>query len=55
MTELLPAQTRCEILTKRIQNLNRGSGDYDIAGRVLAIAAARRALDTAEKDLEYGR
>lgn len=53
MPELHPSEI-VSILTKRIANLNRGSGDYGLAGRVQAIQAARRALDKAEREILLG-
>lgn len=48
--ELTPAE-RCAILSKRIENLNKGSGDYELAGRVIAIKVARSALERAQKEM----
>lgn len=45
---MLPAQERIDILSKRIDNLNKGSGDYDIGNRVRAIRTAKSSLDAAE-------
>lgn len=55
MTDKLPASERVEILSKRIANLNKGSGDYDLNNRVAAINSARRGLEAAEKDLKRGK
>lgn len=55
MTEELPAMERVSILRQRIANLNKGSGDYDLDGRIQAINAARSALDRAERELANGR
>lgn len=54
MNEELSASERVSILRQRIANLNRGSGEYDLDGRILAINGARTALERAERDLAHG-
>lgn len=55
MTDKLPASERVAILSNRIANLNKGSGDYALDNRVAAINSARRGLEVAQRDLARGK
>lgn len=54
MADKLPAAERIRILTGRIANLNKGSGDYDMEGRLLALRKAKVALDDAKSEQHNG-